>query len=66
MTQITINIDNPQDATLIKKILKKFESVTFKVERQKKSSYEQACDDIEAGRITYCDNVEDMFNKLNS
>ena len=46
MTQITINIDNPQDASLIKKILRKFDSVTFETKRKEKSSYQQACDEI--------------------
>lgn len=66
MTRITLTISDPKDASLIKKLLAKFDSVTFKVETTKrKSSYQCACDDIEAGRITHCESVDDMFSKLN-
>lgn len=66
MTQITIHIDNAQDASFIKKFLSKFDSVTFETKRKRKSSYEKACDDIDAGRVVYCNGVKDMFDKLNS
>ncbi|MCM1450906.1 MAG: hypothetical protein NC102_01430 [Clostridium sp.] len=65
MTQITLTISNPRDASLIKKLLAKFDSVTIsKSAHKRKTGLDEALDDVAAGRITTYDSVDDMFTKL--
>lgn len=65
MTQITLNITNPKDASLIKKLLAKFDSVTItKPSRKRKTGLDEAFDDVAAGRVYHAKNVDDLFNQL--
>ncbi len=65
MTQITLTISDPKDASLIKKLLAKFDSVTIsKPERKRKTGIDEALEDVAAGRVTRYDSVDEMFEKL--
>lgn len=65
MTQLILNIEDPKAGAALKKLISVMNGISI-AKPKRKTSYERACDDIDAGRITYCDSVEDMFNKLNS
>ena len=65
MTQITLTISDPRDASLIKKLLAKFDSVTIsKPTRKRKTSLDEALEDVAAGRVTRYESADDMFKKL--
>ncbi len=65
MTQITLTISDPKDASLIKKLLAKFDSVTIsKPERKRKTGIDEALEDVAAGRVTRYDSVEDFFKEM--
>ena len=65
MTQITLTISDPKDASLIKKLLAKFDSVTIsKPERKRKTGLDEALEDVAAGRVTRYDSVEDFFKEM--
>lgn len=65
MTQITLTISDPKDATLIKKLLAKFDSVTItKTERKRKTGLDEALEDVAAGLVTTYNSVNEMFEKL--
>lgn len=66
MTQITLTITDPKDASLIKKLLAKFDSVTITTPRssKRKTGLDEALEDVAAGRVTCYDSVDDMFEKL--
>ena len=65
MTQITLTISDPKDASLIKKLLAKFDSVTIsKPERKRKTGLDEALEDVAAGRVTTYNSVDEMFEKL--
>ena len=65
MTQITLTIKDPKEASLIKQLLKKFDSVTIsKTTRKRKTGLDEALEDVAAGRVTRYDSVDDMFQKL--
>lgn len=65
MTQITLTINDPKDASLIKKLLKKFDSVTIsKTTTKRKTGLEEALEDVAAGRVTRYDSVEDFFKEM--
>lgn len=65
MTQITITIADPKEATLIKKLLSKFDSVTIsKSARKRKTGIDEALEDVKAGRITSYSSVEDFFKEM--
>lgn len=65
MTQITITISDPKEASLIKQLLKKFDSVTIsKPARKRKTGLDEALEDVAAGRVTRYDSVDDMFKEL--
>lgn len=67
MTQITLTISNPQDATLIKKLLAKFDSVVIsKTRKKRKTGLDEALEDVAAGRVYHASNVDDLFKQLNS
>ena len=67
MTQLTLTITDPKDASLIKKLLSKFDSVTIsKTIKQRKTGLDEALEDVKAGRVYHADSVEDLFNQLNS
>ena len=65
MTQITLTITDPKDASLIKKLLAKFDSVTIsKPARRRKTGIDEALEDVKAGRVYHCDSVEDFFKEM--
>ncbi len=65
MTQITLNIEDARDVSLIKKLISRMNGITIaKAPRKRKSGYEQACEDIENGRVTEWDSTESMFKGL--
>lgn len=65
MTQITLTISDPRDASLIKKLLAKFDSVTIsKPTRKRKTGLDEALEDVAAGRVTRCESVEDFFKEM--
>lgn len=67
MTQITLTISDPKDATLIKKLLAKFDSVTIsKPVRKRKTGLDEALEDVAAGRVYNTDNVDDLLKRLDS
>ena len=67
MTQLTLTITDPKDASLIKKLLSKFDSVTIsKTIKQRKTGLDEALEDVKAGRVYHADSVDDLFNQLNS
>ena len=52
MTQITSTITDPKDATLIKKLLRKFDSVTNSTTTRKRfTGLDKALDDVKNGRV---------------
>lgn len=66
MTQITLNITDPKEASLIKKLLAKFDSVTIsKPSRKRKTGLDEALEDVAAGRVTHYESVDEMFKALN-
>lgn len=65
MTQLTLTISDPKDATLIKKLLAKFNSVTIKQSRPKrKTGLDEALEDVAAGRTSRYDSVNDFFQEM--
>lgn len=65
MTQLTLTITDPKEASLIKKLLAKFDSVTIsRPSRKRKTGLEEALDDVCAGRVTHYDSVEDFFKEM--
>jgi len=67
MTQLTLTISDPKDASLIRKLLKKFDSVTIsRSARQRKTGLDEALEDVAAGRVYHAESVEDLFRQLNS
>lgn len=65
MTQLTIIISNPQDASLIKKLLAKFDSVTFsKTSGQRRTGLDEALEDVANGNVTRYNSVEDFFQEM--
>lgn len=67
MTQITLNITDPKEASLIKKLLAKFDSVTIsKPSRKRKTGLDEALEDVAAGRVYHAKDVDDLFSQLNN
>lgn len=67
MTQITLTISDPKDASLIRKILAKFDSVTIsKPTRKRKTGLDEALEDVAAGRVFHAENVDDLFAQLDN
>ena len=65
MTQITLTITDPKEASLIKKLLAKFDSVTIsKPPRRRKTGIDEALEDVKAGRVYHCDSVEDFLKEM--
>ena len=65
MTQITLTINDPKDASLIKKLIAKFDSVTIsKPVRIRKTGLDEALEDVKAGRVTRYSSVEDFFKEM--
>lgn len=67
MTQLTLTINDPKDASLIRKLLAKFDSVTIsKPVRKRKTGLDEALEDVAAGRVYNTDNVDDLLKRLDS
>lgn len=67
MTQITLTITNPQDASLIKKLLAKFDNVVISnTKKKRKTGLDKALEDVEEGRVYHASDVDDLFKQLNS
>ncbi|HJE38962.1 MAG TPA: hypothetical protein K8V47_04290 [Candidatus Amulumruptor caecigallinarius] len=67
MTQFTITVTDPKEASLIKKLLAKFDSVTItKPAYKRKTGLDEALEDVAAGRVYQASSVEDLFRQLNS
>lgn len=67
MTQMTITIADPNEASLLRKLLSKFNSVTISRQtRKRKTGLDEALDDVKAGRVFHAESVDDLFNQLNS
>ncbi len=67
MTQLTLTITDPKEASLIKKLLAKFDSVTIsRPPRKRKTGLDEAIEDVKAGRVFHAKDVDDLFRQLNS
>lgn len=67
MTQFTITVADPKEASLIKKLLAKFDSVTITTPtRKRKTGLDEALEDVAAGRVYQASSVADLFRQLNS
>ncbi len=65
MTQITINIEDKSILPHLKKILNAIESVSIvKSTTKKKCGFEEALDDVKAGRVHRAENVDEMFQQV--
>lgn len=65
MTQMTLTITDPKDASLIRKLLAKFEGVYIsKPSKKRKTGLDEALEDVAAGRVTRYDSVEDFFKEM--
>ncbi len=65
MTQLVLTITDPNEASLIKKLLAKFDSVTIsKPTRKRKTGLDEAIEDVKAGRVTHYNSVEDFFKEM--
>ncbi len=66
MTQLTINVENQSILPHLRKILNALEGVSIAPAKRKRklSGIEEAYEDIKAGRVTHCDSVDDMFQKI--
>lgn len=66
MTQLTINIEDKSMLPHLKKILNALEGVSISkpVKTRKKTGIEESYEDIRAGRVTQCKDVDDMFHKI--
>lgn len=66
MTQLTINVENQSILPHLKKILNALEGVTIAAPKSKRklTGYEEAMEDVKAGRVTHFDTVEDMFKSF--
>lgn len=66
MTQITINIEDKSILPHLKKILNALEGVSIATpqNKRKKSGIEESYEDVRAGRVTHCKDVDDMFQKI--
>lgn len=69
MTQLTVTISDPKDASLIRRFLSKFDSVTISrshKNKKRKTGLDEAIEDVKAGRVYHAESVDDLFNQLNS
>ena len=65
MTQLLLTINDPAEASLLKKLLAKFDSVPVsKPTRKRKTGLDEALEDVKAGRVSHYDSVEDFFKEM--
>lgn len=62
MTQLTLNIEDKSLIPALKKLFKTMNGVSIaKPVRKKKTGFEEAMDDLAAGRIHHFDTKEDFY-----
>ncbi|MBD5261179.1 MAG: hypothetical protein HDS38_03505 [Bacteroides sp.] len=60
-----MTINDPAEASLLKKLLAKFDSVTVsKPTRKRQTGLDEALEDVKAGRVSHYDSVEDFFKEM--
>lgn len=65
MTQLLLTISDPKEASLLKKLIAKFDSVTIsRPARKRKTGLDEALEDVKAGRVYHCESVEDFFKEM--
>ena len=65
MTQLTINIEDKSILPHLKKILNAIEGVSIaKPTKKKLSGIEESYEDVRAGRVTHCKDVDEMFHRI--
>jgi hypothetical protein len=64
MTNLTIQINNSSILDSLKRILSAIEGVSIVEQSEKKCGLDEAIDDVENGRLTEYENVDEMFRKL--
>jgi hypothetical protein len=64
MTNLTIQINNSSILDSLKRILSAIEGVSIVEQSEKKCGLDEAIDDVENGRVTEYENVDEMFRKL--
>ena len=66
MTTVTIN-ERTSKGKMLLEILRKFEGEEFiDFQKQPNAATKRAISDVKKGKVTECENVEDMLKKLNS
>lgn len=67
MTQIVLNVENQSVARAIRALLKNISGVhILKPKRKKKSGYELAMDDVNAGRIKEYSSIRELIDSAKS
>lgn len=64
MKQLTLNIENAALVPLLTRLVAQLNGVTIVKPDKRRSSYEKALDDAQAGRVVKCSSLDDCFNKL--
>lgn len=66
MTQLTINIEDKSILPHLRKILNAIDGVSIAKpeKKRRKSGIEESYEDVRAGRVTHCKDVDDMFQKI--
>lgn len=64
MTQLTINVEDKSILPHLKKILGAINGVSIAKQAKKKTGFEEAMEDIKAGRVKHFDTVEELFADL--
>ena len=65
MTELVLTVENESILPSLKKVLGSIEGVRVKkMTRKKKTGLELAIEDVEAGRVTEWNSVDEMFNTV--
>lgn len=65
MTQIIINVEDQSLLPHLTKMLEAIQGISIaKTSKKGKNGIEEALDDIRKGRVTHCENVDDMFKQI--
>lgn len=67
MTQLTLNIDNPEILPLLKRVVKAFDGVTIakpEAKKRKKCSLDEALEDVREGRVCHAESTDDLFHTI--
>ncbi len=66
MQQFILTVEDTKVVPALKKVIGLMNGVSLsKPQRKRKTSYERACEDIDAGRVTTWKSTEEMFSALN-